>query len=161
MFSDEVPDGEPGPGCRLFATALVEAAHRGSDTELADAVTSVARAGSPRLPAAVVAELTGMCAEIITSRWPVAEEAIYTAEIEDERAGTVAVDRLPPGVRGALRAVLAALNGDHFDSVVQAELATSGEPGEIAEVILHCLAWLLELDEAQGAPPPPLSCFGD
>jgi hypothetical protein len=51
------------------------------------------------------------------------------------------------GVRGALRAVLAALDGD---SVGHAELAAPGEPGRLAEVIFHGLARLPGLDEAPG-----------
>jgi hypothetical protein len=158
MFPNELPDGAPEPPCHRTAAALLRAARDGADAELADAVAGLAEARSPRLPAAVVDALAGMCADAIAVRWPAAGDAIYTAEIEDEQGGPVAVDRLPPGVRGALRAVLAALNGDRFDSAVQAELATSGSPADIAQVILHCLGWLLELDEERGTPPS-LSCF--
>ncbi|KDN21892.1 hypothetical protein DV20_13315 [Amycolatopsis rifamycinica] len=140
---------------------MLRAARGGADDDLADAVIAVARSRSPRLPAAVVVELTGLCAEAITGRRPTAGNRVYTAQIENEQAGAVGIDHLPPNLRGAVRAVLAALNDDPFDSAVQAELATSGDPAEIAEVIFHCLGWLLELDEEPRSLPPSLRCFTD
>lgn len=161
MYPNETPDGLPPPECRRFSTALLRAARSGADDDLADAVIAVARSRSPRLPAAVVAELTGLCAKAITGRRPTARDGVYTVQVENQQAGAVGIDHLPPHLRGAVRAVLAALNSDPFGSAVQAELATSGDPAAIAEVIFHCLGWLLELDEEPRFRPPSLRCFTD
>jgi len=144
---------------RQFTTDLVEAALAGAYDEVADALGTLARAGSPHAPAEIVGDLVGRCATVVRARRPADPGSIFTIAVADERARAVAVDRLPPGPRAALRALLAALGDDKAGHDIQVELATRGQPADIVGVVVHLLVWLVELSDSSAAELPSLSCF--
>jgi hypothetical protein len=143
-----------------LAVDLAEAARNGAHEEVAEVVTMLSGSGSRHVSAAVVSELAGLCACAVAAHCPSAGAGTaFGVLIENELAVTVGVDALPPGLRAALRALLAALNDDHCAQEIQADLATRGGRDEVALVLAHCLLWLLELAEAPLTDLPSLSCF--
>jgi hypothetical protein len=147
------------PSQRL-AAELAEAARTGAHEEVADVVAMLSRSGARRVSAAVVSELAGLCACAVAAHCPSAgADTTFGVLIENDLAVAVDVDALPPGVRAALRALLAALNDDRCSQDIQAELATRGDRNEVALVLAHCLLWLVELVEAPRTDLPSLSCF--
>jgi hypothetical protein len=147
------------PSQRL-AVDLAEAARTGAHDEVAEVVAILSRSGSRQVSAAVVSELAGLCACAVSAHCPTAgADTTFGVQVENELAVTVGVDALPPGLRAALRALLAALNDDRSAQAIQADLATRGGRDEVALVLAHCLLWLVELTEAPTSDLPSLSCF--
>ncbi|WP_284740713.1 hypothetical protein [Amycolatopsis sp. RTGN1] len=144
---------------RQFTTDLVEAALAGDYDAVADALGTLTGAGSPHAPAEIVGDLVGRCAAVVRARRPAESETIFTIAVADDRARAVAVDRLPPGPRAALRALLAALGEDKAGRDIQVELATRGQPADVVGVVVHLLVWLVELSDSSAAELPSLSCF--
>ncbi|MFG1644272.1 hypothetical protein ACGFMK_28640 [Amycolatopsis sp. NPDC049252] len=146
--------------CRRLAADLAEAAKSDDHERVADVVAMLSRPEARAVSAAVVSELAALCAGAVAGRCPPeGPEAAYGVLVENDRAVPVEVDALPPGLRAVLRALLAALNDDRRSQDVQAGLATRGDPEDVRLVLVQCLVWLAELDDAPGTTLPRLSCL--
>ncbi|ATY13481.1 hypothetical protein CU254_25895 [Amycolatopsis sp. AA4] len=90
----------------------------------------------------VLRGLVQRCAEAVHERFgPRPDDAVFTAVAVGE--GEVAdVDDLAPGVRAALRAVLAKLNGDVEG--LEAQLSLAAREPRLTGVV-HCLLWAADL----------------
>ncbi|WP_409463666.1 hypothetical protein [Amycolatopsis sp. GA6-003] len=91
----------------------------------------------------VLRGLVHRCAEAVHDRFgPRPDNAVFTAVAVGADAVAADVDDLAPGVRAALRAVLAELNGDLEAREVQLSLAAR-EPRLTG--VVHCLLWAADL----------------
>ncbi|QKV80228.1 hypothetical protein [Amycolatopsis sp. Hca4] len=147
-------DPAAGVTVRQFTDDLLDAAADGAHDEVTGAVAVLARAGPTRVAAEVADELVGRCAAAIGPRW---NDAFFTVVVEDAAGRAAEVERLPPGPRAALRALLAALNDDQPSRDIHIELATRGRPADLVAVFTHLVVWYLELSGP--ADLPFLSCF--
>ncbi|MBB4689113.1 hypothetical protein [Amycolatopsis jiangsuensis] len=121
---------------------LVTATRGGDFGEVAHLLSELA-AGAGSRRASVLRDLVHRCAATVCDRFgPQPEEVVFTAVAVDETALPADVDELEPGVRAALRAVLAELNGDLPGLNCQLELAARGSG---LAAIVHCLLWTVEL----------------
>ncbi len=161
MTDNRDPAPPPGVSVRQFTDDLLHAATAGAYDDVAEALDVLARADSARVPASVADELVGRCTTAIRTRHRVDASTIFTVVVEDERGERAEVERLPPGVRAAMRALLAALNHDAASRDIQVELATRGTPADVVGVLAHLLVWIAELADPAAAPLPALSCFTD
>ncbi|WP_410592023.1 hypothetical protein [Amycolatopsis sp. lyj-23] len=155
-------NGNPAPGVtvRQFTDDLLGAAMAGDHDDVTEAVAVLARSGSTRVATAVVGELVARCRTAIATRRDADAGAFFTVVVEDARGESAEVERLPPGPRSALRALLAALNDDGPSRDIHVELAARGRPAELVAVVTHLVVWYLELSGPASALPL-LSCFAD
>ncbi|KDN22593.1 hypothetical protein [Amycolatopsis rifamycinica] len=158
MTDNRDPSPAPDLSVRQFTGDLIDAATAGDYDDVAEALAVLARAGSPRVPAGVVGDLVGRCAAAVRGHHGPGADTVFTVVLEDEQGERAEVERLPPGPRAAMRALLAALNHDRPSRDIQVELATRGTPADIVGVLTHLLVWLAELAEPSAAA---LSCFTD
>ncbi|WP_410612457.1 hypothetical protein [Amycolatopsis sp. lyj-109] len=156
---DLVP--KPGVSVRQFADDLLHAATVGAYDDVAEALGVLACADSAQVPASVVGELVARCTRAIRTQHRADADMVFTVVVEDDHGEPAEVERLPPGPRSALRALLAALNHDVPSRDIHVELATRGTPAEVVGVLTHLLVWVTELSDPTAAPLPTLSCFED
>ncbi|MBB1157451.1 hypothetical protein [Amycolatopsis dendrobii] len=87
----------------------------------------------------VLRGLVHRCAAAVRERFgPQPEDAVFTAVAVGEDAVAADVDDLRPGVRAALRAVLAELNGD-FEAL-EVQLGQAAREPRLTGLV-HCLLW--------------------
>ncbi|MEA5367109.1 hypothetical protein VA596_46790 [Amycolatopsis sp., V23-08] len=161
MTDDRDPSPAPEVSVQQFTDELLDAATAGAYDNVAEALAVLAGADSARAPAGVVTELVGRCAAAVRAHHGEDAGTLFTVVLEDERGDLAEVERLPPGPRSAMRALLAALNHDGPSRDIQVELATSGTPADVLGVLTHLLVWIAELSVPSAAVFPPLSCFTD
>jgi hypothetical protein len=161
MTDNRDPTPPADVSVRQFAEDLLDAATAGAYDDVAEALAVLARAESAHVAAAVVGELVGRCAAAIRTHHGADAEAFFTVIVEDERGELATVEKLPPGPRSAMRALLAALNHDAASRDIHVELATRGTPADVEGVLTHLLVWIAELSAPPAAAPPALSCFPD
>ncbi|WP_410570098.1 hypothetical protein [Amycolatopsis sp. cmx-4-61] len=156
-------NGNPAPGVsvRQFTDELLGAATAGDYDDVTEAVAVLARSGSTRVAAAVAGELVDRCRTAIGARRGADAGAFFTVVVEDAHGESAEVERLPPGPRSALRALLAALNDDGPSRDIHVELAARGRPPDLVAVLTHLVVWYLELSGPAAAVFPLLSCFSD
>lgn len=150
-----------GLSVRQFTDELLDAATAGAYDDVAEALDVLAHADSARVPASVVGELVARCGRAIRTHHGTDAGTIFTVVLEDECGGAAEVERLPPGPRAAMRALLAALNHDTASRDIHVDLATRGTPADIVAVLTHLLVWIAELSDPAAAQLPALSCFPD
>ncbi|MBN6038405.1 hypothetical protein [Amycolatopsis sp. 195334CR] len=108
-------------------------------------------------PAAVVGELVVDCANAVAARSsPLGVEDVFTVFVHDTGGRPVSIDDLEPGIRAALRAIVAELNGDSGARDAEVGLAVAGSSLEALRAITHCLRWSTDL--AAGGALPAFSC---
>jgi hypothetical protein len=161
MTDNRDPSPAPDVSVRQFTDDLIGAATAGAYDDVAEALAVLARADSARVPAGVVSELVGRCAAAVRTHHNADADTVFTVVLEDERGDLAEVERLPPGPRSAMRALLAALNHDGPSRDIHVELATRGTPADVVGVLTHLLVWLAELSEPSAAALPALRCFPD
>ncbi|WP_051165752.1 hypothetical protein [Amycolatopsis orientalis] len=125
----------PDPTASL-ADDLVLATRTG---DLDEVVRLLGGLDTPPARLRVLRGLVHRCCEAVADRFgPQPRDAVFTAVAVGEDAVAADVDELGPGVRAALRAVLAELNGDPEALEVQLGLAAR-EAGLTG--VVHCLLW--------------------
>lgn len=86
------------------------------------------------------------------------EDVTYAVDLRDDDEFAVPIDELTPPLRGAVRALLAELNGRSEEARFQLELALCQQTVQTTlDVVVHCLLWtigLLEWCEEQDQPAP-------
>jgi hypothetical protein len=161
MTDNRDPTPVPEVSVRQFTDELLDAARAAAYDDVAEALSVLACADSTPVHAAVVGELVGRCAAAVGIHHRADADAAFTVVVVDERGQLTEVERLPPGPRSAMRALLAALNHDTASREIHVELATCGTPADIVDVLTHLLVWIAELSEPSAAALPALSCFPD
>ncbi|WP_290060129.1 hypothetical protein [Amycolatopsis solani] len=159
MTDNRDPAPPPGVSVRQFTDELLHAATAGAYEEVAEALDVLARADSAQVAASVVGELVVRCTATLRDHERADAGTVFTVVIEDQGGEPAEVERLPPGPRSALRALLAALNHDAASRDIHVDLATRGSPADVVAVLTHLLVWIAELSDPSGAPLPVLSCF--
>jgi hypothetical protein len=146
---------------RWRARQLVEYAHHNDDERLVQELARLTeeRADGSRETHELLYELVAALARMmLTAAGPERDEPVYGLELTDEDNLEIAIDETQPPVRGAVRALLAELNGHPDDARFQVDLALR-DPSFTAtvEVASHILLWtvgMLQWCDAQGVPRP-------
>jgi hypothetical protein len=153
---DPEPKSPPGVSVRQFTDDLLDATTAGAYDEVAEALGVLARADSARVSTSVVGELVARCIGTIRTHHGADAATIFTVVLEDERGEPAEVERLSPGPRAAIRALLAALNDAPASRDIHVDLATRGTPADIVGVLTHLLVWIAELSDPFAPVVPAL-----
>ncbi|TCO44250.1 hypothetical protein [Actinocrispum wychmicini] len=143
---------------RASVRELVSVARGGDKDTVFDLLRQVTGDGGPdtRL---VVGQLVAATAEMMLLRaGGQPEDAIFAVDLRDEGELAVPIDDLPPPLRAAVRALLAALNDQPRDMEYQLDLALHEQSAiAVLDVVVHCVLWtvgLLEWCAGEGVTGP-------